>query len=122
MMVRSEHTKPSPTLRLTGDTSVTGSLEIHVSSFKGSTDKTPYEVMTGAAGWTNTASGDVPTVGMSINYDASSAQVGGGGAAGASQTCTFAFVHFSKIDIAYADGLLSIKAEFTDFENAPTIV
>lgn len=121
MRIRDQHTSTRPTVRVTGDSNVTGSLVIHATSFKGNSAKTPYEVLTGGASWVNTASGDVQTLGMTITYNASGAQVGGGGAAGANQTVTFAYVHFTKVDVAFEDGLLVIKADFEDYENAPTI-
>lgn len=121
MMIRNKHTPTLPTLRVTGDTKITGSIELHGCSFKGNAAKTPYEVMTGNASWVNTASGDVQTLAMVAAYDASAAKVGGGGTTGASQTLTFGFVHFDKVDVSFADGILSIKADFTDYENDPTI-
>lgn len=121
MRIRDKHTATRPTIRKTGDAMVTGSLTIHATSFKGNSAKTPYEVLTGTASWVNTASGDVQTLSMAVTYDASGASVGGGGAAGANQTCTFGFVHFTKVDVAFEDGLLVIKADFEDYENLPTI-
>jgi len=114
MLIRGIHTATKPTLRYTADTTVTGSVMLHVTSFKGNSAKTPYEWMTNTAGLTTNSYGDVMTYSMAIAYNAT-------GASGASQTVTFGFVQFTSADVSFADGILQIAAEFTDYENKPTI-
>ncbi|MFA9272132.1 MAG: hypothetical protein ACEQSX_15530 [Baekduiaceae bacterium] len=111
MRIRDLH-HSTVTVRKTGDGNVTGSIKAHVSSYKGSSTKTLYEVMTGNASWLTVGAGDGRLMKMVCTYNAT-------GAGGASQTMTFAYVRWSNVNISYDNGLLSLSADFTDFENQP---
>lgn len=119
MRVRDQHTTTKPTIRKTGSANVTGSLTIHISSFYGAADETPYEVFNNRAGWTPTAYGDAPTMKLLVTRNASG--VNGGGATGASQTIAFNFLEVQSCDIKDEDGILALTMEFVDYEDYPTI-
>lgn len=104
-----------PTERKVGVGMVKGSLTVAVSSFYGSANETPYEVMTRtgtAAAWGNTATGDTGRGRMVVTYTAP---------AGASQTATFAYIRFAEPSITFEDGIMMLSAEFDDLEATPTI-
>jgi len=118
--VRDMHSA-TPVIRKTGDGNVTGSLMALVATLRSSSSSAPslYEVMTGtgaASSWATTAAGDRKTIRAALSGNAS-------GAGGATQTVTFNYCIFAnvKCDPAGGEGLMSISAEFTDHENAPTI-
>jgi len=106
----------TPILRKTGDGNVTGSVSLLVSSFKGSTAASVYEVFTGtglAASWSSTASGDKKAKKMEMTVNDGSL----------SQKLAFNYCVFTNVavDPAGADGLYQVSADFTDHENAPTV-
>lgn len=106
----------TPILRKTGDGNVTGSVSMLVSSFKGSTAASVYEVLTGtglAASWSSTAYGDKKAKKMEMTVNDGSL----------SQKLTFNYCVFSnvQVDPAGADGLFQVSADFTDHESAPTV-
>lgn len=113
MRIRDQH-QSTPVVRKTGDGNVTGSIKAHITSFKGSSTKTLVDVMLGNASWLTVGAGDGRLMKMVVTYNAS-------GAGGASQTVTFAYVRWSNVNVSYDSGLLSLSADFTDFENAPAI-
>lgn len=114
VMHQGKHTSP-PTIRKTGDGSVTGKLVAYITTFYGSADESIYEVLTGtgtAASWANLATGDKPARRLVATYTAPS---------GASQTATFSYCVFSNIATGWQDAILVLIADFADHENNPTI-
>lgn len=114
---RNKH-KTTPVLRKTAEGNITGSLSLLITSFRGNTAITPYEVFTRTglgASWGNTAVGDKKASRLALTLDNTAAS-------GGAQTATFGFVVFTsvKVDPAGGDGLYLLTADFTDHEEAPT--
>lgn len=106
----------TPAARKTGHGNVTGSFTGKIASFKGSSDVTLYEALTGtggAASWTSTGNGDKKMTKLVATVNDSDV----------SQTITFAYCIFANVQVsqAGADGLWTVSADFTDLENAPTV-
>jgi hypothetical protein len=106
----------TPAARKTGHGNVTGSISAKVASFKGSSDVTLYEVLTltgGAASWTSTGNGDKKMVKIVVTINDGAV----------SQTITFAYCIFGNVQVNQngEDGLVTVSADFTDLENAPTV-
>ena len=115
MMVRNKHGANAgltTTVRKTGDSTVTGSIKLYVTTLRGTTGVSPYELLTNGAG-TSTGAGDGGMFSMAVPY------TGDGGAP--SQTATFAYTRFSNVSVDYEEGLMVISADFIDYENKPTI-
>lgn len=114
--VRNQH-QSTPVLRKTGDGNVTFTLDMMITSFKGSTAATPYEVLTRTglgASWGNMGGGDKPMTRITLPYNASAAN-------GASQTVTFNYCVASNVAVTKTDGIYHLTADIVDHENAPTI-
>lgn len=114
--VRNKH-QSTPVVRRIGDGNVTFKLDLMISSFKGSTAATPYEILTRTglgASWGTTGAGDEPLTRISLPYNASAA-------GGASQTVTFNYCYARNVTVTKADGLYRLQADITDLENEPTI-
>lgn len=115
---RNKH-QATPILRKTGDGNVTGSAKLLVTSFRGATVVTPYEVLTDtglASAYTSTAAGDRKAKKLEFYVDASAA-------AGASQTVAFNFAVVTNVSVSPGgeDGLFGLSFDFVDHEERPTI-
>lgn len=108
----------TPVVVETDDGNVTGSMQLLVSSWKGSSNTHPYEFLTktgNASGYTSRGVGGAWIYRLVATFDST---VDGGGA----QTATFGYVHTDSIDgdPAGVDGLTAITVNFTDYESRPT--
>jgi len=115
-MSRERH-ESTPVLIETGDSNVSGTLTVLVTSFYGSAAVMPYEFVRfagGAAAYTSTATGSKKAFEMVVTMTNDDA---------ATQTATFAYCVAGEIgiDLAATDGLTTMTIPFTDHENAPTI-
>ena len=120
-MEAGRHVSAAPVLVETDDGNVSGLFTLLVTSFKGSSNVTPYEFLTftsGASAYTTTAKGSKPAIKMTFVVDST----GEAGGSGGSQTITFAYAVINSIDLdsGGADGLFQMSVSFTDHENRPT--
>lgn len=108
----------TPQARLTDDGTISLSLDLAISSFKGSANVHPYEAFThtgNASIWTTTGAGDKKMLKLIVTYNSTA---GGGG----SQTVTFANCIVDSVDAKeVGDGLIGMSVSMTDLENEPTI-
>lgn len=109
----------TPVVVETDDGNVTGSITLLCTSWKGSSNTHPYEFMTftgTASSFASTGAGGANLIEMVLTTNSTA---DGGG----SQTVTFAHCDFSDIsvDTGGTDGLCTITANFTDYENRPTM-
>ena len=118
-MARGRHYSGSPVLIETEDSNVTGQFTFLPTSYYGSSNVYPYEMMLfkgGASGYTSTASGSKKALKATLTINKSEEGE-------SNQTATFAYCVFTEVatDLAAADGLAQIQGSFTDHENTPTI-
>ena len=106
----------TPMVVETEDGNVTGSITLIVSSWLGDSNTHPYEAFTftgNAATWTSVGGGGAPLLKWVATMNST---VDDGG----SQAGTFSYVHVDSIDVGEQEGLYTIQATFTDYENRPT--
>ena len=106
----------TPAVRNTGSGNVTGSVSAKIASFKGSTAASLKEVLEGsglAASWSSTGNGDRKMKKLKAVFNDGDV----------SQTVNFAYCVFSNVQINSngADGLATVTADFTDFEDFPAV-
>ncbi len=114
---RTRH-QATPVIIETEDGNVTGSITLHATSFKGSSNTHPYEFITktgAGASLTSTATGGAHCVELVLTLNST---VDGGG----SQTATFAYCDCSNItvDSTGDEGAFTLSFDFVDYENRPT--
>lgn len=107
----------TPTVRITGDGNVTGTLTALLATAKGSADETLYEIGTytgSPASWTTTGAGDAKLFRMTLT---------GTNSTGATQSWAFNYCRFSNVKVTPGgeDGLWTLSLDFVDFENVPTV-
>lgn len=114
--VRNKH-QSTPVLRRTGDGNVTFSLDLLLTSMKGSTAATPYEWLTrtgSGASLLSVGAGDEPMTRITMTLN-------GSGAGAPSQTTTFAYCVARNVKVGKVDGMYHLTADITDHENEPTV-
>lgn len=109
----------TPIVRSADDGNCSFSLKLLVTGFRGSSAATPYEILTYSglcASDTTAGAGDGNLLSFAMAFSAS-------GAAGVTQTATFAYCAVSNVSIdpAGADGLFALSCDVLDHENKPAI-
>ena len=103
----------TPIVVETEDGDTTGSITMVITSFKGSSNDHPYEVATGAAGWTTTGKGNRKLLTMTVTMT-------GADAAAPVQILTFSHVALvlESVDMP-TDGPITMTVNFTAHQNRP---
>lgn len=108
----------TPQARITADGTISGSLDIKVASWEGSSNVHPYEAFTwtgNAAAKTTTGAGDKKMAKIGITYNSTNAT------GGISQLVEFPYCVFEGVSVKESNGLIVITCNWVNKGTRPAI-